>query len=345
MREVHCPHCNATNRRPKCGSCQNEIDDPAAIEFAWKLYEHRRYGRYIGITLLIGVLAVVLWHPWETNYFFPPTNLSECREQAARSAKSDAAMRVLLGACSSKFYGKNWMDEAERIIEEFCRVWTGMSQRTILAGATIAGLAIAFTYWMSADRSSQPRLVKALPVVPGWEELGSCANLVSFKGNVYLTLYEDHAVTINKESTSSDQVVGKWTFEKESKQFAVTVENDTTAYTLVSPEGANICMLIKGTLDSADLKSSWYALVPDGEEPPDDPYERWIYRVAPVDWMDSSVEFGYRENSLPIYGWLVGREAESLPPLGVIESSLAAANLSETPCERVSMLVGKIVLP
>jgi len=32
MREVHCPQCNATNRRLKCGSCQKEIADPPAIE-------------------------------------------------------------------------------------------------------------------------------------------------------------------------------------------------------------------------------------------------------------------------------------------------------------------------
>ncbi len=107
MREVHCPHCNATNRRPKCGSCQKEIADPATIEFAWKLYEYRRYGRYVGIAFIVAALAVVLWRPWETFYFFSPSNVSECREHAARTAKSDAAMRVLIGECSSKSYSKN----------------------------------------------------------------------------------------------------------------------------------------------------------------------------------------------------------------------------------------------
>ncbi len=107
MREVHCPHCNATNRRPKCGSCQKEIADPTTIEFAWKLYEYRRCGKYVGIAFIVAVLGVVLWRPWETFSFFSPTNVSECRKQAARTAKSDAAMRVLIGECSSKFYSKN----------------------------------------------------------------------------------------------------------------------------------------------------------------------------------------------------------------------------------------------
>ena len=100
MRDVHCPHCNATNRRPKCGSCQKEIADPPAIEFAWKIYEHRRY---VGLASAIVVLTLVLWRPWEATYFFSPANVSECREQAARTARSKEAMFVLLGLCHSKF--------------------------------------------------------------------------------------------------------------------------------------------------------------------------------------------------------------------------------------------------
>jgi hypothetical protein len=63
--------------------------------------------------------------------------------------------------------------------------------------------------------------------------------------------------------------------------------------------------------------------------------------------MESLVEFGYGDNSVtvPIYGWIVDREAESPPPLGVIESSVAAANLSRTLCERISASLSKFVSP
>jgi hypothetical protein len=100
MREVHCPHCNAINRRPKCGGCQKEIADPPAIALVWKLYQHRKI---VGIASTIVVLSLFLWRPWETYYFFYPTNLSECREQAARTARSSDAMRVLISLCSGKF--------------------------------------------------------------------------------------------------------------------------------------------------------------------------------------------------------------------------------------------------
>src|ERR1700738_2509874 len=94
MRTIQRSHCNATNRRPKCGSCQKEIEDPPAIKLAWMLYDRRKY---VGIAFLVSVLAIVVWRPWE------PTNLSECREQAARTARSNDAMRILLNVCNSKF--------------------------------------------------------------------------------------------------------------------------------------------------------------------------------------------------------------------------------------------------
>ena len=100
MRAVHCLHCKAINRRPKCGSCHQQITDPAAIEFAWKLYEQRRY---VGIALVVTVLALILWRPWETFYLFSPTDFSECREQAARTGRSKEAMWVLIDICRTKF--------------------------------------------------------------------------------------------------------------------------------------------------------------------------------------------------------------------------------------------------
>ena len=105
MREVHCPHCNATNRRPKCGSCQKEIADPPAVEIVWKLYEHRKV---VGITSTIIALTLLLWRPWETFYFFYPANISDCREQAARTARTNDALHILIGVCNDKFPSKPW---------------------------------------------------------------------------------------------------------------------------------------------------------------------------------------------------------------------------------------------
>jgi hypothetical protein len=98
MREVHCPHCAAKNRRPRCGRCEKEIADPTAIEFAWKIYEHRRY---VGIAAIVSVLAIIVWG--SSFYIFSPADIEECREQAARTARSNDAMRILIGVCNSRF--------------------------------------------------------------------------------------------------------------------------------------------------------------------------------------------------------------------------------------------------
>src|SRR5215467_2935491 len=94
MRIVQCPQCQAKNRRPKCGACDREIADPPVIHFAWALYDRRKS---VGIAFLISMLALFLLRPWD------PANLSECREQAARTARSNDAMHILLNLCSSKF--------------------------------------------------------------------------------------------------------------------------------------------------------------------------------------------------------------------------------------------------
>jgi hypothetical protein len=62
MRKIICPHCHAKNRRPKCGSCQSEIPEPQAIEFAWRLYEYRKQLAIAGIVTWV---VFGLWRPWE----------------------------------------------------------------------------------------------------------------------------------------------------------------------------------------------------------------------------------------------------------------------------------------
>jgi hypothetical protein len=102
MRKIICPHCHTENRRPRCGNCQGAIPEPSAIELAWILYDNRKR---LAIAGGLAMLVLGLWRPWE-SLLFGPTNYSECRQQAARHARSNAAMFVLLSECSSKFLNK-----------------------------------------------------------------------------------------------------------------------------------------------------------------------------------------------------------------------------------------------
>jgi hypothetical protein len=92
MREVRCPHCNVTNRRPKCGSCQKEIADPPAVELIWKLYEHRKV---VATTSVLFALTAF--------YLLYPGDISDCRKQAAQTARTNDALHILISVCNDKF--------------------------------------------------------------------------------------------------------------------------------------------------------------------------------------------------------------------------------------------------
>jgi hypothetical protein len=70
------------------------------VRFSWWLHQHRKDKRLIYpaiIAVLIAGYFVATGNP------YGPRNRSECREEAARTAKSKEAMAVLLGLCNSKF--------------------------------------------------------------------------------------------------------------------------------------------------------------------------------------------------------------------------------------------------
>lgn len=98
--EMVCPHCQARNRRPKCGSCHEEIpatSDPLLVKWARKIHENQRNAlRWLLFGLAGTTVVLVAWHPWETT-------LAECRGDAARSGRSIQAMHVLLDICEEKF--------------------------------------------------------------------------------------------------------------------------------------------------------------------------------------------------------------------------------------------------
>jgi hypothetical protein len=67
------------------------------------LYDNRKR---LAIAGGMALLVLSLWRPLE-SLLFGPTNYSGCRQQAARHARSNAAMFVLLSECSSKFLNKS----------------------------------------------------------------------------------------------------------------------------------------------------------------------------------------------------------------------------------------------
>ena len=132
-----------------------------------------------------------------------------------------------------------------------------------------------FAYSVYVHRSN----LTAPPIVPGWRELISCSVAVSLDGTRELRLSEDHRAMLQDKSLSKDErpdkdigADGTWSFDDRSKKYSVSNGNTTVAYTLVSPEQTGTCILIRGTLDSANLLESWFSAPTDDD--PGDYYDR-----------------------------------------------------------------------
>jgi hypothetical protein len=59
---------------------------------------------------------------------------------------------------------------------------------------------------------------------------------------------------------------GKWSYDETSKQFSVTLNGETTDYTLLSQDGVATCILVKGGLSNANLRESWFATIDDSAD-------------------------------------------------------------------------------
>jgi hypothetical protein len=110
-------------------------------------------------------------------------------------------------------------------------------------------------------------------VIPGWDDLLYCADVSSLDGTTQVAFSENHTLFYDKNADG--RTIGTWSFDENLKRYAITLKGQTTTYSLISPRRANTCMLIKGDLEAADLRGSWFATFPDNDDPRDSgPYDR-----------------------------------------------------------------------
>jgi hypothetical protein len=102
------------------------------------------------------------------------------------------------------------------------------------------------------------------PSPAGWDDLIACSYLVSFDGSKQLELFKHRrailwAVGSNKLEKIAE---GQWSFDENSKQYMITINGLTDSYSIVSlPLAPDFsCALIVGTINSAELQSSWFSI-------------------------------------------------------------------------------------
>jgi hypothetical protein len=134
----------------------------------------------------------------------------------------------------------------------------------------LIGGVVAYRVFFRTDigRTHEERTLPA-----GWLDLSSCSFTRSFDGTKWLTLADDQSAQ-SREALSPEQgkarnervSTGKWSYDETSKQFSVTLNGETTDYTLLSQDGVATCILVKGGLSNANLRESWFATIDDSAD-------------------------------------------------------------------------------
>jgi hypothetical protein len=127
-------------------------------------------------------------------------------------------------------------------------------------GALAGSMAFCWLVILQTGKQTIP------PVIPGWDDLLYCADVASLDGTRRVTFAENHSVYFHDENVEG-RTNDTWSFDQELKRYTITLKGQATTYSLISPKGANTCMLIKGNVEAADLRGSWFASFPDNDDP------------------------------------------------------------------------------
>jgi len=132
--------------------------------------------------------------------------------------------------------------------------------------------AVAGAIYLTLDTGEEPEQ-EAESSSPGWQDLLDCSRASSLDGTKELSLSENHRAVLydktKKENGRYLTVNGSWNFNETSKLYTVTLNDEATAYSIVEPEGAAVCMLVKGDPAAADLRASWFSPIDEKDRPGD----------------------------------------------------------------------------
>jgi hypothetical protein len=125
----------------------------------------------------------------------------------------------------------------------------------------LACIAAAGIYWFLRPGPSDN--VVELPKPAGWDELEPCSVLDSLDETKEMTLSDNQAAKVEDVSSPGDKdhktIEGAWSYDAGSKRYAITLNGETTTYTLLARGEPTTCILFKGDIHAADLSESWFS--------------------------------------------------------------------------------------
>ena len=82
---------------------------------------------------------------------------------------------------------------------------------------------------------------------------------LSFSPNQFVRFYDNGSSPDRTKGQKDVTIDGTWSFDETSKRYAVSLKGETTVYSVIRPENSYTCLLIKGDLESANLRQSWFS--------------------------------------------------------------------------------------
>jgi hypothetical protein len=157
-----------------------------------------------------------------------------------------------------------------------CRAIKRILDRVLGALALSPVVALGLAIYVVPICYAQSGPGQAAPSPPGFDELGSCTDLVSLTGDETLSLFEDHSVELDPDAhdVNSKAIEGTWSYDESAKTYAVSLGGVMSTYTAYSPEALTVCLFVKGGLDAGNLRESWISTVVPSDQGEDKPRQR-----------------------------------------------------------------------
>jgi hypothetical protein len=103
-----------------------------------------------------------------------------------------------------------------------------------------------------APRAADIKKVALPPDPPGWKDITLCTPFTSSDGTAELAFKSDQTVKRGRDE-------GRWTYDAARQRYVISVGVETQSYTLFDHSGVELCILVPGGTQSADLDKSWFS--------------------------------------------------------------------------------------
>jgi hypothetical protein len=152
---------------------------------------------------------------------------------------------------------------------DFVELPATLAKRRVPWLSLVAPACVAFAVYGLFFRPTQQPSRNPPSYAPGWLEIASCFAMGSLDASKELIFKEDQTVEF-REDGEIRPAAGRWSFDEASKRYSIMLGEQLESFSLLSLGDPPTCILFKGTMDSADLRTAWFSTPAPPDEAPID---------------------------------------------------------------------------